>query len=191
MGAPSGTDAADARQALAGQLAAVAEGSRAALAEVYRLTSAKLFGVCLRILAERSEAEDVLQDVYLTVWQRAGTFDSSRATAMTWLIAIARNKSIDRLRSGGMLRRAGPLELAENLGDPAAGALDTLEAGEEQRRLFGCLEELDPQQRSAIRTAFLDGWTYEQIAVARGVPLGTMKSWVRRGLMKLKACLER
>jgi RNA polymerase sigma-70 factor (ECF subfamily) len=191
MGAPSGTDAADARQALADQLAAVAGGNRAALAEVYRLTAAKLFGVCLRILAERSEAEDVLQDVYLTVWQRAGTYDPGRASPMTWLIAIARNKSIDRLRAGGVLRRAGPIELAESLSDPSAGALDALEASEERRRLFGCLEELDPQQRGAIRTAFLDGWTYEQIAVAQGVPLGTMKSWVRRGLMKLKACLER
>ena len=192
MAAGAGTRAEDERRVLAERLAAVAAGDRAALADVYRRSAAKLFGVCLRILAERGEAEDVLQEVYLTVWQKAGAFDPARASAMTWLIAIARNRAIDRLRrGGGTARRTVPAEAAEAVRDPAASALDALEADDERRRLFGCLDELDPPQRDAIRTAFLDGWTYEQLAVAQGVPLGTMKSWVRRGLMKLRACLER
>jgi RNA polymerase sigma-70 factor (ECF subfamily) len=83
------------------------------------------------------------------------------------------------------------VELADEVGDPAVGALDSLVEREEHRRLMACLEELAPPQRHAIRTAFLDGWTYERLAAAEGVPLGTMKSWVRRGLMKLRTCLER
>lgn len=186
-----GPEASEERRVLAARLGAVAAGDRAALADVYRRTAAKLFGVCLRILAERSEAEDVLQDVYLTVWQKARGFDPGRASPMTWLIAIARNKAIDRLRSsGGARSRRAPVELAEALEGPDAGALGTLIENEEHARLMACLKELAPRQRDAIRAAFLDGWTYERLAAAAGVPLGTMKSWVRRGLMQLRACLE-
>ena len=87
------------RSQIAAALARIPQGDRAAMQKVYRLTSAKLFGVCLRILGERTEAEDVLQEVYLTVWRKAATFDPSRASPMTWLIAIARNRCIDRLRT--------------------------------------------------------------------------------------------
>lgn len=191
MAAVSETEADEERRLLAARLGAVAAGDRAALADVYRRTAAKLFGVCLRISAERSEAEDVLQEVYLTVWQKAGGFNPGRASPMAWLIAIARNKAIDRLRSSGIRDQRAPMELAEGLGSTAAGALDTLIENEKHARLMECLDELARPQRAAIRAAFLDGWTYERLAVAEGVPLGTMKSWVRRGLMKLRACLER
>src|SRR5213078_3280 len=94
-----------ARSQLAAALVRVAGGDRAALRMVYQDTSAKLFGVCLRILKDRSEAEDVLQDIYVTVWRKAATFDPSRASPITWLVAVARNRSIDRLRSGAVSRR--------------------------------------------------------------------------------------
>src|SRR6195256_2922690 len=108
-------DAVATRSQLAAALARVATGDRAALRLVYQDTSAKLFGVCLRILNDRSEAEDVIQDVYLTVWRKAGSFDPSRASPITWLVAIARNRAIDRLRATNTTRRTEPIENADNV----------------------------------------------------------------------------
>ncbi|MEZ5829466.1 MAG: sigma-70 family RNA polymerase sigma factor [Hyphomicrobiales bacterium] len=179
------------RTQLAAALRRVAEGDRAALRLVYDETAAKLFGVCLRILNDRSEAEDVLQDVYITVWQKAGAFDETRASPITWLVAIARNRAIDRLRSGRVARSSDPIEAAGEIADEAPLAEETLEAAQDRKRLGNCLKELEARASGAIRAAFLDGLTYEELAKREGVPLGTMKSWIRRGLAKLRACLER
>jgi len=184
-------DAETRRRQLAAAIARVAAGDRAALRLVYAATSAKLFGVCLRILGDRSEAEDVVQEVYLTVWRKAARFDDSVASPITWLVAIARNRCIDRLRSGHAARASLPIEAADNVPDAAPSAVERLESGEDQARLKHCLEELEDRQSAAIRAAFLDGLTYEELARRTEVPLGTMKSWIRRGLMKLRACLER
>jgi RNA polymerase sigma-70 factor (ECF subfamily) len=184
-------DAIAARRQLSAAIARVAAGDRAALQIVYRDTSAKLFGVCLRILADRNEAEDVLQEVYITVWRKAGAFDAERGSPITWLVAIARNKAIDRLRAGASGRKARPLEAAEDVSDPAPAALDLLAAADENRKLRGCLDELDARSKTAIRTAFYDGITYEELAARMGIPLGTVKSMIRRGLVKLRECLER
>ena len=183
-------DAETRRRQLVAAIARVAGGDRAALRLVYSETSAKLFGVCLRILGDRSEAEDVLQDVYLTVWRKAASFDEAVASPITWLVAIARNRSIDRLRSAGP-RAHAPLEAAAEVPDEGLSALERLEIGEDQARLKNCLQELEERQSVAIRSAFLDGFTYEELAMRNRVPLGTMKSWIRRGLLKLRACLER
>jgi RNA polymerase sigma factor (sigma-70 family) len=180
-----------ARKQLAAALSRVAGGDRAALQLVYRDTSAKLFGVCLRILRDRGEAEDVLQDVYMTVWRRADTFDPDRASPITWLVAIARNRSIDRLRAGANSRRMQPIDDALDVRDSAPSALAQVESGQEHRRLMDCLGELEPRHAAAIRAAFLDGATYEELAERVAVPLGTMKSWIRRSLMRLRDCLER
>jgi RNA polymerase sigma factor (sigma-70 family) len=176
---------------LAAALVRVAGGDRAALRLVYQDTSAKLFGVCLRILKDRSEAEDVLQDVYVTVWRKAASFDPGRASPITWMVAIARNRSIDRLRSRAAGGRFEPIEAADVVSDPAPAALERVEAAQQQQRLARCLEELEARHATAIRAAFLDGATYEQLAARMEVPLGTMKSWIRRALLKLRACLER
>src|SRR5436190_20794838 len=124
-------DAARSRE-LAAALVRAAGGDRAALRLVYQKTSAKLFGVCLRILNDRSEAEDVLQDVYVTVWRKAGSFDPARASPITWLVAIARNRAIDRLRSSAISRRSEPIESAEDVRDDAPAALDLVVAAEQQ-----------------------------------------------------------
>lgn len=179
------------RSLIAAALARIPAGDRAALQTVYRLTSAKLFGVVLRILGTRVEAEDVLQEVYVTVWRKAADFDAARASPMTWLIAIARNKAIDRLRASRQSRRAEPIEAASNLADEAPGAETALQSAQENARLHGCLGELAERERAALRGAFFDGNTYEELAERMKVPLGTMKSWIRRAMIKLKACLER
>lgn len=180
----------DARKMLVDALAGTAAGERAGLQTVYRLTSAKLFGVCLRILTDRAEAEDVLQEVYLTVWRKAADFDPGKATAMTWLIAIARNRAIDRLRSRQARGRMEPIEEAATVADDAPGADSRLEGVEDAARLRDCLRGLDGPEQTAIRGAFFDGNTYESLAERLGVPLGTMKSRIRRAMLKLKACLE-
>jgi RNA polymerase sigma-70 factor (ECF subfamily) len=184
-------DADATRSRLAAALVRVAAGDRAALRIIYQDTSAKLFGVCLRILKDRSEAEDVLQDVYVTVWRKAAAFDPGRASPITWLVAIARNRAIDRLRASAVSRRIEPIEAADAVSDPAPAAVERVEQAQQQQRLARCLEELEARHASAIRAAFLDGATYEELAARMSVPLGTMKSWIRRGLLKLRVCLER
>jgi RNA polymerase sigma-70 factor (ECF subfamily) len=178
------------RSQLAAALGRVAAGDRAALRMVYQDTSAKLFGVCLRILGDRNEAEDVLQDVYVTVWRKAANFDPSRASPITWLVAIARNRAIDRLRTSAVSRRMEPIEAADAVSDPAPAAGERIELAQQHQRLTRCLEELEVRVSAAIRAAFLDGATYEELAQRMSVPLGTMKSWIRRGLLKLRTCLE-
>jgi RNA polymerase sigma factor (sigma-70 family) len=183
------SDAAAARQHLVEMLMRSGEGDRVAFRELYRLTSAKLFGICLRICGDRQAAEDVLSDVYLKIWDRAGAFEPGRASPITWMATIARNRAIDRMRSASA-RPAGPIDDALPLPDPAPDAVGQLLAAEDAHRLHHCLETLESNQRDAIRTAFFDGVTYADLAARRSVPLGTMKSWVRRGLARLKACLE-
>jgi len=178
------------RSLIAAALGRIPDGDRAALQTVYRLTSAKLFGVCLRILGERGEAEDVLQEVYVTVWRKAADFDASRASPMTWLIAIARNRAIDRLRSTRQSRNMDPIDAATEIADATAGADSAMESVQEHARLHGCLDGLASHERAALRGAFFDGNTYEDLAARMKVPLGTMKSWIRRAMIKLKACLE-
>jgi RNA polymerase sigma factor (sigma-70 family) len=175
---------------LSALMSRVAAGDRAALRQLYEATSAKLFGVCLRILCDREEAEDVLQEVYVTVWRRADRFDASRAGVMTWVSTIARNRAIDRLRARGPLAHAGQVEDLQ-IPDGQASAEAILEAAGEAGRLHGCLSELDERTRAVIRTAFFEGLTYEALAQRMGTPLGTVKSWIRRGLARLKGCLER
>jgi len=180
-----------ARKQLVAALARIAGGDRDALRLLYRDTSAKLFAVCLRILHDEGEVEDVLQDVYTTVWRRAGTFDPGRASAITWLVAIARNRSIDRLRSSANAARSRTLDEAADVRDDAPSALAQIESSDEHRRLMDCLSELEPRHAVAVRSAFLDGVTYEELAQRMNLPLGTMKSWIRRSLLRLRECLER
>ena len=169
----------------------VASGERTALRQLYEATSAKLFAVCLRILSDREEAEDVLQEVYVTIWRRADRFDAGRASVMTWVSTIARNRSIDRLRARGPLAYADQVEELEIPDEGQKSAEALLVTRGEEGRLNNCLSELDDRTEKVIRTAFFEGVTYEALARRMDAPLGTVKSWVRRGLAKLKGCLER
>jgi RNA polymerase sigma-70 factor (ECF subfamily) len=173
---------------LAALIGAVAAGDQAAFRTVYERTSAKLYGICVRLLGSEAEAQDVLQEAYVTVWRSAARFDSTKASAITWLSVIARNKAIDRLRR----RRpeADGLEAAGHIADESPLATAVIEQKEDSRRLAHCLDQLDERARAMIRAAFLDGASYPDLAEREGVPLGTMKSWIRRGLMRLRGCLE-
>lgn len=176
------------RQRLVDDLQRVARGDRAALQSVYDRTSAKLFGICLRISRDRELAEDVLQDVYLKVWHRAGRFDAAKASPITWLAAIARNTAIDAIRKRGRRDEVSDDILADFEDDtPRADAL--VEQGQDRARVVACLDALDGEQKRSIREAFFGGFTYSEMAERRGVPLGTMKSWIRRGLARMKECL--
>ena len=181
-------DAVVEREELARLLEQTGRSDQQAFAELYRRTSSKLFGVCLRMLHERGEAEDALQNTYINIWRRAGNFDHSRAGAMTWLITLTRNQCIDRLRK----HRETSLDdgIAEHLVDPGPDPSAYGEASEQRQQLERCLEGLAGQQQSAVRAAFFSGATYNDLALRSGVPLATMKSWIRRSLIRLRTCLE-
>lgn len=183
-------NSADARRAeLCGLIDRVAQGDRKALAAVYERTSAKVYGVCLRIARDREAADEILQDTYLKVWNRAGRFDAGVASPITWLCAIARNTAIDWVRKHGA-PAAAPLE---EIAEPASGlddALEAMQAGEDRALIFDCLETLPPNHKRAIRLAYFDGSTHSELAAIMQVPLGTMKSWIRRSLIQLRGCLE-
>lgn len=183
--------AAAARAALKAAIARVAQGDRSALEDVYRSTHRKLFGIALRILGDTKEAEDALQDVYLSLWRRAGSYDPERASPISWLVTFARNRAIDRLRTGKVRRGAVPVEEAADVADDAPAADALLEDAEQSERIHTCIGELDEATRDHIRRAFFEGRTYAELAEATGTPLGTMKSRIRRGLARLKTCLSR
>jgi RNA polymerase sigma-70 factor (ECF subfamily) len=141
-------------------------------------------------LKDRTEAEDVLQDVYVTVWRRAGSFDPSRGVSpITWLATLARNRAIDRLRAS-KAHLSRPLEAAAEAPDQAPLADATLEKDQTQSRLSHCLDQLEPDHAGYVRSAFFGGHTYQTLAEAAAVPLGTMKSWIRRSLLRLRGCLD-
>lgn len=179
----------DERDELNQLLLQTARNDQKAFAELYRRTSPKLFGVCLRMLRDRGEAEEVLQETYATVWHRAATFDPARASAITWLVTLSRNKGIDRLRRHREELLDDPLKLEEAVDERPTPAADA-ETSQEYRRLQQCLDELEPQQQRSVREAFFTGATYNELATRCKVPLGTMKSWIRRSLMQLRTCLD-
>lgn len=175
---------------LAALLEKCAAGDREALVRLYRETSAQLFGLALRMVRRRDLAEEVLQDAFVAVWRHAKSFDRRRGTAFGWLAAILRNQAIDLMRRRG---RESPLDpvVAAALPDPEPGPLDRAAESETARALADCLAELEEGPRHSILLAYYEGLTYEEAALRLAAPVGTVKSWIRRSLMRLKRCLER
>jgi RNA polymerase sigma-70 factor (ECF subfamily) len=165
----------------------VAAADRDAFRTLYAQTGAKLMGVAVRMLQDRSEAEDAVQEAMTRVWLNARRFDADRARGMTWLIAITRNLCIDRLRTRvPETVDEGVLQLVS---DTRPGAEAVLVASGEARRIADCFGTLEPARAEAVRGAYLDGLSYEQLSARHAVPLNTMRSWLRRGLQRLKECL--
>ncbi|TKD51251.1 sigma-70 family RNA polymerase sigma factor [Sphingomonas baiyangensis] len=171
-----------ARHELSDELARVGAGDCAAMKRVYDRTSGKLFGICLRVLHDREAAEDALQEVYLKVWHHARAFDRERASPITWMCAVARNTAIDWRRGS---ERGAVHAAALHDGTPQVGG-DT----DADILLRQCMDQLDERQHASIRSAFFDGYTYAELADRAAVPLATMKSWIRRGLERLRKCLD-
>jgi len=161
---------------------------RGAFRELYQRTSAKLFGVVLRILKDRAEAEEALQEVYVKVWQRADRYVAGGYSPISWLVAVARNHALDMLRAR---RPVGDeLDLAAEVPDggpsPEQATLDKGERG----RIDACLDTLEGDKADCVRGAYLDGFSYEELATRHSVPLNTMRTWLRRSLIKLRECLS-
>lgn len=167
----------------------VSLGDRAALASLYDLTSAKLFAVCLRVLRQTQSAEDAMQEAYVKVWKNADRYRVTGHSPMTWLITIARNTAIDRLRAHRNHADLSDYDttLAASTPTPEQSAIAASQAG----RMAECLDLLPVDRRAAITGAYLDGRTYAELADAANVPLNTMRTWLRRGLIALRECLER
>ncbi|MDJ0951211.1 MAG: sigma-70 family RNA polymerase sigma factor [Alphaproteobacteria bacterium] len=176
---------------LANLLTATAAGDRRAFTMLYAQSSGQLFAVILRILKQRSWAEEVLQEAYIGIWSHAGSYAPDKGSAMAWMIAIARNRAIDVYRRE-RARRAldDPADPADAVA-PDPSPSDFAEADDTARALRRCLEELEDKQRESILLAYRDGYTHQEIADRLESPIGTVKSWIRRGQLRLKTCLER
>ncbi|MEY4428600.1 MAG: hypothetical protein RLZZ182_1289 [Pseudomonadota bacterium] len=187
---------------LAALLGRVALGDRVAFDTLYRASSSHLLGVILRIQHDRAQAEDVLQEVYINVWRAAQSYNAALANPTTWLVSIARNRAIDSLRrkasspdTVSSIARGSDDEdehdLLERMADDSPGPLEQLEAASRARSLERCMDQLSADQRGSLALAYYQGLSHSEVADQMGQPLGTVKSWVRRGMQSLKTCLER
>lgn len=187
---------------LAALLGRVGLGDRAAFATLYRVTSAHLLGVILRINRDRGHAEDVLQEIYVNVWRSAGGFDAARAQPLTWLTSIARNGAIDSLRRAkarvqtvsshvGSAEQGDEADLVDRVASDDAGPLQLLQQAAQKRDVEHCVGRLSAEQQQCVALAYYQGLSHSEVADHLAQPLGTVKSWVRRALLALKDCLAR
>lgn len=173
-------------------LAAVGGGDQRAFEQLYQSCSAHLFGLLLRILQRRDWAEEALQDCFIKIWQKSETYEPSRGAPLTWLSTIARYRALDLLRM-----KRPEVEMPEEgeeppltLMDQGQNPVDRAIEGEGVGRLQDCLRGLQEEQRRSVLLAYYEGYTHQELAAAMRAPLGTVKSWVRRGLSRLRECLE-
>lgn len=173
----------------------VARGDRAAFAKLYNVAGPKLLAICVRMLSDRAEAEDALQDVMVKVWHNAASFDPDRGNGMSWLCAVTRNHTLDRLRA----RKPGRMVVArdEDGTDPLDLIADTSPSAEanvmaraDMARVIACMGELPPDRARMVQGAYLQGLSYQDLAARADVPLNTMRTWLRRALLTLRECLS-
>jgi RNA polymerase sigma-70 factor (ECF subfamily) len=173
---------------IADLIARCALRDRAAFKLLYGRTSAKLFGVTLRILRDRSEADEALQEVYVKIWQRADKYVPGGYSPISWLVAVARNHALDVLRA--RKPRGEDIDLALDVADAGLNPEQAEAARGERSRIDNCLGQLDAEKADAVRGAYLDGYSYEELATRHKVPLNTMRTWLRRSLLRLRECLS-
>jgi RNA polymerase sigma-70 factor (ECF subfamily) len=171
-------------------LAACGQGDAQAFQRLYQQTSPKLFGVALRIVKREDWAEDILQESYVSIWNHAGDYRTQLSAPLTWMTSIVRNRCLDWLRRPN-------LELAEDDDHPLdgmesamAGPLELLQSSTEAQALANCMGTLEAKMRQTIMLAFFEGLSHSELASHMREPLGTVKTWVRRGLDRLKLCLD-
>jgi RNA polymerase sigma-70 factor (ECF subfamily) len=169
-------------------LAAVAKGDETAFERLYVATRAKLYGVLLRILRRTDWADEVMQESYVKIWRNAGAFNPQAASPITWMVAIARNSALDRLRKkteSSIEDEPYAAEIAAEEPHPLARR----EINDELKRLLACMAALDEEQRRVLLLAYYNGWSREQLAAKFDRPVNTIKTWLRRGLIQLRECL--
>ena len=172
-------------------LARCALSDRKAFERLYKATSAQLYGLILRIVKDRELSSEVLQEGYVKIWTHAAEFQADRAKPMTWMGAIIRNQAIDFIRRS--TNRPQATDLVEELhwlADDAAGPQELVSQAQQNQALHDCIERLQGAQRKALLLAYFDGMTHDELAQHLDTPLGTVKSWLRRGLLRLKKCLD-
>jgi RNA polymerase sigma-70 factor (ECF subfamily) len=199
MPPPPNADWSERSRDLSQLLARAGLGDRAAFATLYDKSSSHLFAVVLRICRDRAQAEDVLQEVYVKVWRAASGFDAAQSQPLTWLTSIARNAAIDSLRRAQaqpQLQTASASssdedhDVYDDTADDRPGPLELLSRASDARALSQCMQALSAPQRQSLALAFYDGLSHAEVAEKMNQPLGSVKSWVRRALLALKACLE-
>ena len=175
---------------LAELLAQCALKNQKSFNNLYQLTAAKLYGVALRILRRQDWAEEVLQECYVNIWNHAGDYAMAKSAPLTWMTSIVRNRCLDWLRRPHTEATGEEYEVAVDAWqDDAPGPLEQLTASSDAAALARCLQQLEPKQRQSIMLAFFNGLSHSELASHMKQPLGTVKTWVRRGLERLKGCL--
>ena len=175
---------------LADLLARCGAGDRRAFATLYDSTKSKLFAVSLRIVRERQIAEEVLQESFVSIWNNAGRYAAVKSAPMTWMTAIVRNRSLDIVRRPLLEISDEEDFFALNMEDPNPGPPDQFAIRCDQAQIERCMKDLDGDQLQTISLAFFHGLSHSEVADHLGRPLGTVKTHIRRGLMKLKGCVE-
>ena len=169
-------------------IVACAAGDRAAFRRLYDAAAPRLLGVALRLVRRRAVAEEIVHDAFLQIWQQAGRFDPARGSGWGWVVTIVRNRALNVLRGAGR-ETAADDGMLEALPDPSPGVLDALTLAGDAAALHRCLGRLEGGKQTSILLAYVDGLTHTQIAEQLATPLGTVKAWIRRGLLELKGCL--
>ncbi|WP_166261650.1 sigma-70 family RNA polymerase sigma factor [Marinobacter salicampi] len=175
---------------LMGLLIAVAREDRQAFQRLYEKISGRMFGLCLKLASQRELAEEAVQDAFVQIWHHAGEYHDERGAPLSWMLTIARYRTLDLMRSRKAKKTAGDSQL-EYVEDGREGPLDVSLRSAGVAELTGCLEELSESQRDSILLTYYRGFSHDELSETLSSPIGTVKSWVRRGLIALKRCLER
>lgn len=171
-------------------LAASAAGDQASFARLYDLTNARVYGLVLRVLKDRSHAEEVVQESYLRYWQQADQYSAARGSVVSWMLTIAHRRSVDRIRSEELYRKRGSEYANANASVPPTPVVELVEQHDETMTLRICLGRLTNLQREGIELSYFDGMTYPEVAAHTSTPLPTIKSRIRDGLRNLRNCVK-
>lgn len=175
---------------LMGLLIAVAREDRQAFQRLYEKIAGRMFGLCLKLAKQQELAEEAVQDAFVQIWHRAAEYHKERGAPLSWMMTIARYRTLDLMRSRKSRATDGDAAL-ESFEDGGEGPLDRSLRSAGEAALTGCLDELSAEQKDSILLSYYRGLTHDELAVTLSSPVGTVKSWIRRGLMALKRCLER
>jgi len=175
---------------LMGLLLAVSREDRQAFQQLYDRISGRMFGLCLKLASQRELAEEAVQDTFVQIWHHAGEYHRERGAPLSWMLTIARYRTLDLMRSRKTRQTSGDAGL-DRVADERGGPLDESLRSAGSAELRGCLDELSGTQRDSILLSYYRGFTHDELSEALSSPVGTVKSWIRRGLMALKRCLER